>query len=154
MPEREMNPSAGNARRFRIDADAGETAIEILLPEQFPKGRGPGDYKIVKKDIPDRAKGKAYRGKTVIWINNYGIRLKGNFGVKRGGSKQDPYIDEVDGEQFNYEVIVPGPAPEGYPTLVYFDGTDVQPTGAQPDSNDVYKFTLNIGDPPSGWGGG
>ena len=154
MPEREMNPSAGNARRFRIAAEAGETAIEINLPATLPRNRQPNHYRIVKKDIPEGAKGKTFRGKTVIWINNHGIRLKGNFGVRRGGNKQDPFIEEVEGEQFTYEVIVPGPAPEGYPTLVYFDGTDVQPANATVDSNGFYHFTLDIGDPPDGWGGG
>jgi hypothetical protein len=153
MPEREMNPRSGNARRFRIDADAGETAVEIVLPDGLPRNRRPGKYKIVKKDIPDAAKNKTYGGKKVKWINNFGIRLKGNFGVKSGGNKQDPFIEEVQGERFTYEVIVPGPAPEGYPTLVYFDGTNVQPTGATPDSSGNYRFSLNIGDPPNGWGG-
>lgn len=153
MPEREMSPQAGNARIFRIEADEGETAINITLPETFPKGRQPNAYKIVKKDIPDAAKGKTYGGKTVKWINNYGIRLRGNFAVKRGGNKQDPFIDEVEGELFFYEVIVPGPAPEGLPTLVYFDGANVQPANAVVDSNGNYKFSLNIGDPADGWGG-
>jgi hypothetical protein len=153
MPEREMNPRAGNARRFRIAADAGETAIEIVLPEALPRSRRPEHYRVVKKDIPKEAKGKAYRGKNVIWINNHGIRLRGNFGVRRGGNKQDPFIEEVEGEQFTYEVIVSGPAPEGHPTLVYFDGTDVQPAGATIDGDGNYHFNLNIGDPPEGWGG-
>lgn len=154
MPEREMNPNAENARRFRIAAEAGETAIEIVLPEALPRGRGPEHYRVVKKDIPEEAKGRTYRGKTVIWINNHGIRLRGNFGVRGGGNKQDPFIEEVEGEQFTYEVIVPGPAPEGLPTLVYFDGTDVQPAGATTDSDGNYHFNLNIGDPAAGWGGG
>jgi hypothetical protein len=158
MPEREMNPNVGNARRFRIAAEAGETAVEINLPVTLPRNRQPNHYKIVKKDIPDAAKGKTYgriNGKPaeVIWINNFGIRLRGNFGVRGGGNKQDPFIEEVDGEQFEYEVIVPGPAPEGYPTLVYFDGTDVQPAGATTDSEGNYHFNLDIGDPAAGWGG-
>jgi hypothetical protein len=154
MPEREMNPNAGNARRFRITANAGETAIEINLPATLPKNRQPNQYKIVKKDIPSEARNKIFRSKTVIWINNYGIRLRGNFGVKKGGKKQDPFIDEVEGEQFSHEVIVPGPAPEGHPTLVYFDGTNVQPAGATMDGSGNYHFNLNIGDPAAGWGGG
>jgi hypothetical protein len=153
MPEREMNPQAGNARRFRIDADAGETAIEIILPDQLPKGRGSNQYKIVKKDIPNEAKGKTYGGKTVIWINNHGIRLRGSFKTKKGDTKQDPFIDDVDEEQFTYEVIVPGPPPKGYSTLVYFDGTNVQPANATLQNDGFYHFTLDIGDPPDGWGG-
>jgi hypothetical protein len=154
MPEREMNPQAGNARRFRIDADPGETALEIILPDRLPGNRPPNQYKIVKKDIPAEARGKTYGGKTVVWINNHGIRLRGDLGVKAGGNKQDPFIDEVEGEQFNYEVIVPGPAPEGLPTLVYFDGRDVQPANATIDNVGSYHFPLDIGDPPTGWGGG
>jgi hypothetical protein len=153
MPEREMNPNAGNARRFRIAAVAGETAIEIVLPEALPRGKRPNNYRIVKKDIPEEARGKNFRGRAVIWINNFGIRLRGNFGVKQGGNKEDPFIDEVEGEQFSYEVIVPGPAPEGHPTLVYFDGSDVQLAGATTDSAGNYHFNLNIGDPATGWGG-
>lgn len=153
MPEREMNPHARNARRFTIAAEADETAIDIVLPERFPNSRQLNEYKIVKKDIPSTARGKTYGGKKVKWINNYGIRLKGSHGVKGGGNKQDPFIDDVDGEQFSYEVIVPGPAPEGLPTLVYFDGTDVQPANATKDSDDNYHYNLNIGDPPNGWGG-
>ena len=153
MPEREMNPQAGNERRFRIDADAGETALDIALPADLPNNRRPSNYKVVKKDIPDAARGKTFRGKTVKWINNFGIRLRGNFTDKKGGSQQDPFIDDVNGEQFSYEVIVPGPAPEGLPSLVYFDGTNVQPTNAVADNNGDYKFTLGIGDPPTGWGG-
>ena len=112
--------NARNARRFRIAAEVGETAIEINLPVTLPRNRQPNHYKIVKKDIPEKAKGKTYHGKTVIWINNHGIRLRGNFGVRGGGNKQDPFIEEVDGEQFTYEVIVPGPAPEGSPNLSLF----------------------------------
>lgn len=153
MPEREMNPRAGNARRFRIDAEAGETNIDIILPARLPRNRQPNQYRIVKKDIPQQARGKTFRGKTVRWINNFGIRLRGNFGVKVGGNKRDPFTDEVEGEQFTYEVIVPGPAPEGYPTLVYFDGTDVQLASFTIDGNGDYHFNLNIGDPASGWGG-
>lgn len=153
MAEREMNPQAGNARRFRIAADPGETAVEIILPDRLPKNRRPNQYKIVKKDIPEAARGKTYGGKTVIWINNYGIRLRGNFGVRAGGNKQDPFIDEVEGEQFSYEVIVPGPAPEGLPTLVYFDGTDIQPANATIDGSGNYHYNLDIGDPAAGWGG-
>jgi hypothetical protein len=154
MPEREMNPQAGNARRFRIDADANETALELILPDRLPGNRPPNQYKIVKKDIPAEAKGKTFRGKTVIWINNFGIRLRGKFVVRGGGNKQDPFFDEVEGEQFRYEVIVPGPAPEGLPTLVYFDGADVQPANATIDNDGFYHFTLDIGDPADGWGGG
>lgn len=154
MPEREMNPQAGNERRFRIEADAGETAVEIILPPGLPRNRRPEKYKIVKKDIPGVAKGKTFRGKTVIWINNFGIRLRGSFEVKSGGSKQDPFIEEMQGERFTYEVVVPGPAPKDYPTLVYFDGTDVQPSGATVDDNGNFHFNLNIGDPATGWGGG
>jgi hypothetical protein len=153
MPERDMNPQAGNASRFSIAADAGETAIDIILPERLPGNKRPDQYRVVKKDIPEAARGKTYGGRTVIWINNYGIRLRGNFGVRAGGDKQDPFIDEVEGEQFSYEVIVPGPAPKDYPTLVYFDGTNVQPANATVDSNGFYHFTLDIGDPPAGWGG-
>jgi len=155
VPERNMNARSGNARRFRIDADADadETAIEIELPETLPNGKQPGNYRIVKKDIPNAAKNLSYGGKKVKWINNFGIRLKGNFGVKEGGNKQDPFIEEVQGEQFSYEVIVPGPAPSGYTTLVYFDGINVQPANATTDSDGNYHYNLNIGDPPQGWGG-
>ena len=153
MPEREMNPKAENARSFRIDADAGETPVEIVLPDGLPRNRRPDKYKVVKKDIPAAAKNKTYGGKKIKWINNFGIRLKGNFGVKSGGNKQDPFMDEVHGERFTYEVTVPGPPPAGFTTLVYFDGTNIQPTGATPDSGGNYRFSLNIGDPPTGWGG-
>jgi len=61
MPEREMNPQAGNERRFRIDADAGETALDIALPADLPNNRRPSNYKVVKKDIPDAARGKTFR---------------------------------------------------------------------------------------------
>ncbi len=154
MPEKEMNPQAGNARRFRITAEVGETAVEILLPTRLPKGRQPKDYKIIKKDIPESVKGLTYGGVTVLWINNFGLRIRGNFTIKKGGTKQDPFIDEVEGEQFDYEVIVPGPPPKGYATLVYFDGTNVQPASATIDSSNNFHFNLNIGDPPTGWGGG
>lgn len=152
MPEREMSPGAGRPRRFTITADTGETAVEIELPSVLPKNRQPHDYKVVKKDIPDEAKTKTHGGKLVIWINNYGIRLRGNFNVKKGGSKKDPFFDEVDEEQFSYEVIVPGPPPAGYKTLVYFDGTNVQPASATFDGSN-YHFSLSIGDPATGWGG-
>jgi len=154
MPEREMSAQSENARRFRIAADTGETPVEIVLPDGLPRNRRPEKYKIVKKDIPTAAKNKTYGGKKVKWFNNFGIRLKGNFTVLSGGNKQDPYIEEVHGERFTYEVIVPGPAPADLPTLVYFDGTDVQPTNATMDSDGDYHFNLNIGDPATGWGGG
>lgn len=154
MPEREMFPDAENPRKFRIDADAGETAIEILLPDQLPAGRLPTQYKIVKKDIPGEVRSITYNGKLVVWINNHGIRLRGVYEVITGGEKEDPFIEEVKGERFTYEVIVPGPAPEGYPTLVYFDGTDVRPANPTIDPEGYYHFNLDIGDPPDGWGGG
>ena len=154
MPERDMNSHTGNARRFSIAADQNETIVDIILPDRLPGNKQPNQYRIVKKDIPEEAKSKNFRGKPVIWINNYGIRLRGEHGVKAGGRKQDPFIDEVDGEQFTYEVIVPGPAPKDHPTLVYFDGTEIQPANATVDSNGFYHFTLDIGDPADGWGGG
>jgi len=148
-PEREMNPRAGNARRFKIDADAGETAIDIQLPRTLPNGKRPNNYKVVKKDIPDAAKNKSFGGKKVKWINCFGVRVRGTF-----GNKNDPFIEEVSGEQFTYEVIVPGSSkPAGYETLVYFDGTNVQPANPSTDSDGNYHFNLNIGDPPNGWGG-
>ena len=141
MPERDMNPQSENARRFRIAADAGETSIEIEFPTTLPNGKQPGNYRVVKKDIPDAAKNLSYGGKKVKWINNFGIRLKGNFGVKAGGSKQDPFFEEVEGEQFNYQVIVPASSkPTGYETLVYFDGTTVQPANPTTDDNDNFIF--------------
>lgn len=155
MPEREMNPRAGNARRFRIDPDAGETALEIELPRALPKSRQPNHYRIVKKDIPDAAKGKTYgriNGKPaeVKWINCFGIRLRGTF-----EGKNNPFIEEVSGEQFEYEVIVPASSkPEGYTNLVYFDGTNVQPARNVTEDSEGYHFKLNIGDPPTGWGDG
>ena len=127
-PEREMNPRAGNARRFRIDADAGETAIEIKFPRTLPNGKQPSAYMVVKKDIPAAAIGKTYgeidgQPAVVKWINCFGIRLRGTF-----GGKNNPFIDDVSGEQFEYEVVVPTSSkPEGYTNLVYFDGTNVQP---------------------------
>ena len=65
MSEREMNPNAGNARRFRIAAEAGETAVEINLPVSLPKNRQPHHYKIVKKDIPDVS-----QGQNLSWQNH------------------------------------------------------------------------------------
>ena len=163
-PEREMNPHANdnseNSRRFTIAADADESTVEIRLPAQLPNGRQPSAYSIVKKDIPDAAKGKTY-GKVngedavVKWINCFGIRLRGNFDVIGGGKKDNPFIEEVSGERFSYEVVVPVRSrPTGYQTLVYFDGTDVQPArNVTTDLNGDYHYNLNIGDPPQGWGG-
>jgi hypothetical protein len=155
-----MNPHANDnsaaSRRFTIAADAnkGETSVDIKFPSALPNNRKPRDYKVVKKDIPDKAKNKSYGGKKVKWFNNFGIRIKGNLKVKNGGNKQDPFFDEVEGEQFTYEVIVPGSSkPSGYNTLVYFDGTNVQPANPSTDSDGNYHFNLNIGDPPNGWGG-
>lgn len=155
MPEREMNPRAGNARRFRIDADAGETAVEINFPSTLPNNRQPNHYRVVKKDVPDAAKGKTYgriNGKPAVvkWVNCFGIRLRGTF-----GGKNNPFIEEVSGEQFEYEVIVPASSkPEGYTNLVYFDGTNVQPARNVTEDSEGYHFKLNIGDPPTGWGDG
>jgi hypothetical protein len=147
-PEREMNSRADNARRFRINADTGETAIEIELPETLPNGRQPASYLVVKKDVPTAALNQSYRGKKVIWINCFGVRL-------RDANRNNPFIEEVSGEQFEYEVIVPAASkPEGYETLVYFDGTNVQPAPNPSLDNNEYHFKLNIGDPAAGWGGG
>jgi hypothetical protein len=150
-----MNPQSENARRFRIAADAGETSIEIELPQILPNGKQPGNYRIVKKDIPDAAKGKTYgqingQPAVVKWINCFGIRLRGTF-----GGKNNPFIEEVSGEQFEYEVIVPTSSkPEGYTNLVYFDGENVQPARNVTEDSEGYHFKLNIGDPPTGWGDG
>ena len=145
-PEREMNSQAGNARRFRIDADTGETAIDIEFPETLPNGKQPNNYKVVKKDIPDAAKGLSYGGKEVKWINCFGIRV-------RNPNSNNPFIEDA-GEQFSYVVIVPASSkPAGYNTLVYFDGTNVQPANPSTDSDGNFRFSLNIGDPPNGWGG-
>ena len=154
-PEREMNPRAGNARRFRIDADAGETAIEIKFPRTLPNGKQPSAYMVVKKDIPAAAIGKTYgeidgQPAVVKWINCFGIRLRGT-----SGGKNNPFIDDVSGEQFEYEVVVPTSSkPEGYTNLVYFDGTNVQPARNVTEDSEGYHFKLNIGDPPAGWGDG
>jgi len=147
-PEREMNSRADNARRFRINADTGETVIEIELPETLPNGRQPASYLVVKKDVPAAALNQSYGGKKVIWINCFGVRL-------RDANRNNPFIEEVSGEQFEYEVIVPAASkPEGYETLVYFDGTNVQPAPNPALDNEEYHFKLNIGDPAAGWGGG
>ncbi len=147
-PEREMNPHAGNARRFRINADEGETAIDIELPRTLPNGKQPSNYLVIKKDIPATALNLNYGGKKVKWVNCFGIRL-------RDANRNNPFIEKVSGEQFDYEVIVPtNSKPQGYETLVYFDGTNVQPAPNVTTENDGFHFKLNIGDPPSGWGGG
>jgi len=147
-PEREMNPRADNARRFRISADADETAIEIELPRTLPNGRQPSNYLVVKKDVPAAALNQSYGGKKVKWVNCFGVRL-------RDANRNNPFIEEVNGEQFEYEVIVPAASkPEGYETLVYFDGTNVQPAANVTVDSDGHHFKVNIGDPAAGWGGG
>lgn len=155
-PEREMPSQAENARRFRIDADTGETAIDIELPRTLPNGKRPSNYLVVKKDVPAAAIGKTFgqingQPAVVKWVNCFGVRLRGTF-----EGKSNPFIEEVSGEQFEYEVIVPaGSKPEGYTNLVYFDGTDVKlAPNVTTDSAGDYHFKLNIGDPPTGWGDG
>lgn len=158
-PEQEMPPQANDnsarSRRFTITARDDETAIEIRFPSDLPNGKQPSAYMVVKKDIPAAAIGKAYGtidGKPAVvkWVNCFGVRLRGTF-----GGKNNPFIEEVSGEQFEYEVIVPTKSkPEGYTNLVYFDGTNVQPAPNVTTESDGYHFKLNIGDPPTGWGDG
>lgn len=149
MPELPVQANAGNARRFTIPANDKETTIDVILPND----KEPGNYIIVKKDIPSEAKGQKFRGATVKWLNNFGVRLKGKFKTKKNVEADNPFIEEVDGQAFSYQVVVPGPAPEGYSTVVYFDGKDVQLGASAPDSDGNYRFSLDIGDPAAGWGG-
>lgn len=142
MPERTIQANPGNARKFTIPADSGQTAFDIILPNN----KTPGNYKVVKKDIPSTAQGKMFKKKKVKWINNFGIRLS--------KVSNNPFIEEVPGEAFDYEVVVPGPAPAGFSTLVYFDGAKPVDALATIDGNGNYHVTLNIGDPAMGWGGG
>lgn len=160
MPETEMPPQANDnserSRRFTITATGDETAIEIRLPRDLPNGRQPSAYMVVKKDIPAGAIGKTYgeidgQPAVVRWVNCFGVRLRGTF-----GGKNNPFIEDVSGEKFEYEVVVPASSkPQGYTNLVYFDGTDVKPApNVTTDSAGDYHFKLDIGDPPTGWGDG
>ena len=149
MPEQIVPAHAQNERRFTIPPGANETALDVVLPNN----KQPGNYKVVKKDVPAAAQGKQFRGKPVKWINNFGVRLKGRFRTKRNTDEDDPFIEDVEGQSFDYDVVVPGPAPEGYSSVVYFDGNDVQLGAAALDSDGFYRFSINIGDPPTGWGG-
>ena len=149
MPELPVQANANNARKFTIPADRGQTALDVVLP----KNKQPGKYKVVKKDVPTEAQGKKFKGKKVKWINNFGVRLLGKHKTKKGKDETDPYFEEVDGETFSYNVVVPGPAPSGYDSLVYFDGSNPVDAGAKVDNDGNFKFSLSIGDPAVGWGG-
>ena len=149
MPELPVQAQAENPRKFTVPAGAGQTALDITLPND----KQPANYRVVKKDIPTEAQGKQFKGKTVKWINNFGVRLLGQHQTKKGKKKTDPFFEEVEGETFSYNVVVPGPTPEGYKSLVYFDGAKPTDTGATTDADGNYHFTLSIGDPAVGWGG-
>jgi len=131
--------------------ESNRPALEIILPP----GKDPTNYKIAQKNIPQsliNAK-LTHKGKEIKWFNNFGVRLKGKFRTSDGVDEDDPFIEKVPGQAFSYTVTVPAnAAPAGYNSVVWYDGENVQ-VGASSPSGGKYSFQVNIGDPPTGWGG-
>ena len=139
MGEQIIQARPGKPRDFDIPADAADSdqkKVTLILPE----AEDPGRYVIVKKDIPGQARQKG-RDKNITWINNFGIKFRGNF------------VEHID-----YQVVVDVPPPGM--NYFYFDGVNVQ-SFADADVDESgsqypgqWVLTLHSGDPPVGWGGG
>ena len=137
MGEKVLQAKPGKSREFDVPADSkdkNQKKVTLILPES----EDPGRYVIVKKDIPGQAKTK---GKNVTWINNFGIKLQGQF------------VASID-----YQVVVDAP-PAGM-VYFYFDGVNVQQFASGDVDSSGSQFagqwvlTMHSGDPAVGWGGG
>jgi hypothetical protein len=83
----------------------------------------------------------AYKGRRIRWITNFGFRRKDNAAAVTGTLDED-YAIELDQD----------PSPRA--VLVFFDGSRVRELDARPSDTAPGKVraTLNLGDPPIGWG--
>lgn len=136
MSEKVIKSIQGKPREFVIPADKrtkNQRDVTLILPDS----EDPGRYVIVKKDIPQKAFAK---GKNYIWINNFGVKLQGEF------------VEKID-----YQVIADAP-PTGK-SYFYFDGENVQPFAVEDvdSSGSTYAgkwvLTMHSGDPAVAWGG-
>ena len=101
-------------------------------------------YDVSEKDFPPDllTKHAHYQGQPVHWIANFGYQHKATRAAPPT-QLEEAYDIELDAH--------PHPGAQ----LVYFDGSAVQPLATRPSESTPgkVKATLNLGDPPIGWGG-
>ena len=101
-------------------------------------------YAVAEKAFPPDllTKHAAFNGKPIHWIANFGYRHKTS-GAAAAERLEEQYEIELDAH----------PNPQAQ--LVYFDGAAVQPLKTRPSDTRPgrVKATLDLGDPPIGWGG-
>jgi hypothetical protein len=129
----------------KLDADVNLPGEFSVPPQRGDKGfkvRANQDkYDVWQKDISanvpeswvDPEDGQT---KTITWMANFGLKLKGKTARARFEKQVDEYtleFDEVEGAKY-----------------VYFDGQSVQPFPNARHENGKVIVTLNVGDPDTG----
>src|SRR5512140_2241811 len=95
-------------------------------------------YEVYQKDIPNEVVGKTHQGKSIRWLNNFGLKQKGRGEYAAEVPEYLLLLEQIEGAQF-----------------VYFDGTQVLPLATTPHSgsSNQLRAALRLGDPPIGWVG-
>ncbi len=104
----------------------------VLTPESARR------YTVWQKDFPEGIEDLRFQGRSVIWVNNFGLKR-----VEDGD-----YVPTV---PEGYTVILDD-VPKGE-TAVYYDGQNVRALGTTPEGGGRVEATLTEGDPPVGWTG-
>jgi len=135
MPQRKLRRINNRPGEFAIPPERGDRGFNIKTNQD--------KYDVWSKDISaelpssftDPDDGQV---KTIRWIANYGLKLKGK-------QEQDDFENQVDEYTLEFDEI------EGI-KYVYFDGTSVQHFKDPKRENGKITVTLNLGDPNIGAG--
>ena|SRR5512145_1129706 len=92
------------------------------------------NYEVYDKGLPKGLPGETKNKETITWFNNFGVRRKNG-------------TDEKVVPQ--YRVLLQK-LPEGKTLCAYYNGT-VNDVPVQSTGSDKIAFTLNVGDPPTGY---
>jgi hypothetical protein len=108
-----------------------QSPIAVVLNDRL------SGYTVYGKDIPDGLAQKTHKNKKVHWINNFGLKEKGQ--SEFAGSLPDEYtilLEKIEHSEY-----------------VYFDGSQIRPLPVTPHPQDDTRVSavLRLGDPPIGW---
>ena len=133
MPHRKLEADVNRPGEFSIPPDRGEKGFRVKVDHT--------KYDVWKKDISaniptswtDPEDGQT---KSITWIANFGLKLKGKQDKDAYEDRVDAYtieLDDVSGSKF-----------------VYFDGKSVRPFSDVKRQNGKVIVTLDLGDPETG----
>jgi hypothetical protein len=135
MPHRKLKGDSNRPGEFSVPPERGNRGFKVKASQD--------KYDVWQKDISadlptsftDPEDGQT---KSIRWIANYGLKLKGK-------KKKDAFEEHVDEYTLEFEEI------EGS-KYVYFDGKSVQLFKNPRHENGKVIVTLNLGDPNIGAG--